>query len=131
MRLKEALKIVRTIEDQRQALYRIGEVLELAEGIEQKIKELEQHIDSIATEIAAQAKKQQEATAVILEAQHAKDVGRLKAELDELTNSIAAAKEGHESKMAMFDRAEKEASQKLESVRTAIRHLTEQLSLTA
>ncbi len=125
MRLKEALKIVRT---QRQALYRIGEVLELAEGIEQKIKELEQHIDSIATEIVAQTKKEQEATAVI---QHAKHVGRLKAELDELTNSVAAAKEEHESKMAMFDRAEKEASQKLESVRTEIRHLTEHLSLTA
>ena len=41
MRLKEAVKIIRTIEEQRQALNTIGEVLELAAGIEQNIKELE------------------------------------------------------------------------------------------
>lgn len=131
MRLKEAVKIVRTIEDQRQALNRIGEVLELAEGIEQKIKELERRRDSIGTEIAAQAKKEHDAALAMLEAQHAKDVGRLKAELDALTVSISAAKKEHESKMAMFDRAEKEASRKLESVRAEIRRLTEQLRQTA
>ncbi len=58
MRLKEALKIVRTIEDQRQALNRIGEVLELAAGIEQKIEELELRGVNLETEIIAQAKKE-------------------------------------------------------------------------
>ncbi len=131
MRLKEAVKIVRTIEDQRQALNRIGEVLELAEGIEQKIKELERRRDNLESEITAQAKKEHEAALALLEAQHAKEVARLKAELDGLNVSISVAKKDHESKMAMFDRAEKEASRNLESVRTEIRRLTEQLRQTA
>lgn len=131
MRLKEAVKIVRAIEDQRQALNRIGEVLELAEGIEQKIKELERRRDNLETEVAAQAKREHEAAVALLEAQHAKDVARLRAELDGLNVSISTAKKDHESKMAMFDRAEKEASRNLESVRTEIRRLTEQLRQTA
>ena len=99
MRLKEAVKIVRTIEDQRQALNRIGEVLELAEGIEQKIKELERRRDNLATEIAARAKQEHETALTLLEAHHAKDVARLKAELDGLTASISTAKKEHESWM--------------------------------
>ena len=51
--------------------------------------------------------------------------------MDGLTASISTAKKEHESKMAMFDRAEKEASRNLESVRTEIRRLTEQLHQTA
>ncbi len=79
MRLKEAVKIIRTIEEQRQALNTIGEVLELAAGIEQKIKELERRRDDLEHEVADQAKKEHEA-------QHAKDVARLKAELDGLSD---------------------------------------------
>lgn len=131
MRLKEAVKIIRTIEEQRQALNTIGEVLELAAGIEQKIKELERRRENLQHEVAVQAKKEHEAAVAALEAQHAKDVARLKAELDGLTKSIAAAKEEHERKMAMFDRAENEASENLETVRKDIRRLTEQLRLTA
>ncbi len=55
MRLKEAVKIIRTIDEQRQALNKIGEVLELAEGFEQEIKELERRRDSLETAIAAPA----------------------------------------------------------------------------
>ena len=131
MRLKEAVKIIRTIEEQRQALNTIGEVLELAAGIEQKINELELRGVNLETEIIAQAKKEHETAVALLEAQHAKDVTRLKAELDGLTKSIAAAKEAHERKMAMFDRADNEASENLETVRKDIRRLTEQLRLTA
>ena len=127
MRLKEAVKIIRTIEEQRQALNTIGEVLELAAGIEQKIKELERRRDNLEHEVADQAKKEHEAAVAALEAQHAKDVARLKAELDGLTKSIAAAKEEHERKMAMFDRVENEASENLETVWKDIRRLTEQL----
>ncbi len=131
MRLKEAVKIIRTIEEQRQALNTIGEVMELAAGIEQKIKELERRRDNLQHEVVAQAKKEHEAAVATLEAQHGKDVARLKAELDGLTKSIAAAKEEHERKMTMFDRAENEASENLETVRKDIRRLTEQLRLTA
>ncbi len=131
MRLKEAVKIIRTIEEQRQALNTIGEVLELAAGIEQKINELELRGVNLETEIIAQAKKEHETAVALLEAQHANDVTRLKAELDGLTKSIAAAKEEHERKMAMFDRAENEASENLETVRKDVRRLTEHLCLTA
>ncbi len=86
MRLKEAVKIIRTIEEQRQALNTIGEVLELAAGIEQKIKELERRRDNLEHEVADQAKKEHEAAVAALEVQHAKDVARLKAELDGLSD---------------------------------------------
>ncbi len=131
MRLKEAVKTIRTIDEQRQALNKIGEVLELAERIEQEIKDLERRRDTVQTEVAERAKKDHEAAVASLEAQHANEIARLKAELDGLTKAIAAAKEEHESKMDMFDRAEKEASENLERVRTEIRRLTEQLRLTA
>ncbi len=131
MRLKEAVKIIRTIEEQRQALNTIGEGLELAAGIEQKIKELDRRRDNLEHEVADQPKKEHEAAVAALEAQHAKDVARLKAELDGLTKSIAAAKGKHERKMAMFDRAENEGSGNLETVRSEIRGLTERLRQTA
>ena len=111
MRLKEAVKIIRTIDEQRQALNKIG--------------------DTDQTAAAERPKKEHEAAVASLEAQHANEITRLKAELDGLTKAIAAAKEEHESKMDMFDRAEKEASENLERVRTEIRRLTEQLRLTA
>ena len=40
MKVKEALKIIREIDSQRQALDKIGEVLEVAEGIEKAVQEL-------------------------------------------------------------------------------------------
>ena len=131
MRLKEAVKIIRTIEEQRQALNTIGEVLELAAGIEQKIKELERRRDNLQHEVAVQAKKEHETALALLEAQHAQDVAKLKAELDGLSASVTVAKEEHESKMAMFDRAQKEANNNLESIRSEIRGLTERLRQTA
>ena len=124
MRLKEAVKIIQEIDEQRQALNKIGEVLEPAEGIEQHIKDLERRRNDIQSEIAAQARQEHKAAVALLEAQHAEDVGRMKKEVDGLTQE-------HERKMAMYDNEEKGAINRIETVRAEIKRLTEHLRQSA
>ncbi|MCH9052625.1 MAG: hypothetical protein IIA72_16380, partial [Proteobacteria bacterium] len=102
MKVKEALKIVREIDSQRQALDKIGEVLEVAEGIERDIKNLERQRDRLKSEVADEAKREHKAAAALLEAQHANETQRMKTELDRLAQSLRNARVEHESKMAAF-----------------------------
>ncbi len=125
MKVKEALKIIREIDSQRQALDKIGEVLEVAEGIERDIKNLERQRDHLKGEVADEAKREHKAAAALLEAQHVNETRRMKTELDRLAQSLRNARVEHESKLAAFAREEQEAKNKLDTVRAEIKTLTE------
>ena len=125
MQVKEALKIIREIDSQRQALDKIGEVLEVAEGIERDIKDLERQRERLKLEVADEAKREHKAAAALLEAQHANEIQRMKTELDRLAQSLRNARVEHESKLAAFAREEQEAKNKLDTVRAEIKALTE------
>ncbi len=131
MRMKEALKIIREIDSQRQALDKIGEVLEVAEGIERDIKNLERQRERLKSEVADEAKREHKAASVLLEAQHANETQRMKAELDRLAQSLRNARVEHESKMAAFDREEQEAKKKVDAVRAEIKTLTDRFRVSA
>ncbi len=121
MKVKEALNIIREIDSQRQALDKIGEVLEVAEGIERDIKDLERQRDRLKREVADEAKREHKAAAALLEAQHANESQRMKTELDRLAQSLRTARVEHESKMAAFEREKQEA--KRECKAAALDHL--------
>ncbi len=125
MKVKEALKIIREIDSQRQALDKIGEVLEVAEGIERDIKNLERQRDHLKREVADEAKREHKAAVALLEAQHVNETRRMKTELDRLAQSLRNARVEHESKLAAFAREEQEAKKKLDTVRAEIKTLTE------
>ncbi len=125
MKVKEALKIIREIDSQRQALGKIGEVLEVAEGIERDIKNLERQRDHLKREVADEAKREHKAAVALLEAQHVNETRRMKTELDRLAQSLRNARVEHESKLAAFAREEQEAKKKLDTVRAEIKTLTE------
>ncbi len=111
MKVKEALKIIREIDNQRQALNKIGEVLKVTEGIESGIKNLESQRERLKREVADAAEQGYKAAA-LLETQHANESQRMKTELDGLAQSLRDAGVEHESKMAAFEREEQEAKQK-------------------
>ncbi len=125
MKVKEALKIIREIDSQRRALDKIGEVLEVAEGIERDIKNLERQRDHLKGEVADEAKREHKAAVALLEAQHVNETRRMKTELDRLAQSLRNARVEHESKLAAFEREEQEAKKKLDTVRAEIKTLTE------
>ena len=125
MKVKEALKIIREIDSQRQALDKIGEVLEVAEGIERDIKNLERQRDHLKGEVADEAKREHKAAVALLEAQHVNELRRMKTELDRLAQSLRNARVEHESRMAAFAREEQEAKKKVDTVRTEIKTLTD------
>ena len=125
MKVKEALKIIREIDSQRQALDKIGEVLEVAEGIERDIKDLERQRERLKLEVADEAKREHKAAAALLEAQHANEIQRMKTELDRLAQSLRNARVEHEAKLAAFEREEQEAKKKVDTVRTEIKTLTD------
>ena len=125
MKVKEALRIIREIDSQRQALDKIGEVLEVAEGIERDIKDLERQRERLKLEVADEAKREHKAAAALLEAQHANEIQRMKTELDRLAQSLRNARVEHESKLAAFEREEQEAKKKVETVRAEIKTLTD------
>ncbi|MFB3149263.1 MAG: hypothetical protein ACE10M_01695 [Alphaproteobacteria bacterium] len=125
MKVKEALKIIREIDSQRQALDKIGEVLEVAEGIERDIKDLERQRERLKLEVADEAKREHKAAAALLEAQHANEIQRMKTELDRLAQSLRNARVEHESKLAAFEREEQEAKKKVDTVRAEIKTLTD------
>ena len=125
MKVKEALKIIREIDSQRQALDKIGEVLEVAEGIERDIKNLERQRDHLKGEVADEARREHKAAVALLEAQHVNETRRMKTELDRLAQSLRNARVEHESKLAAFAREEQEAKKQLDTVRAEIRTLTE------
>lgn len=127
MQVKEALKIIKEIDSQRQALNRIGEVLEVADGIERDIKNLERQRERLKREVADEAKREHKAAAALLEAQHANETQRMKAELDRLAQSLRNARVEHESRMAAFAREEQEAKKRVDAVRAEINALTERL----
>ncbi len=131
MQVKEALKIIREIDNQRQALNKIGEVLEMAEGIERDIKNLERQRERLKREVADEAKREHKAAAVLLEAQHANEIQRMKTELDRLAQSLRNARVEHESRMAAFEREEHDAKRKLDAVRIEIKTLTERFRQSA
>ena len=131
MKVKEALKIIREIDSQRQALDKIGEVLEVAEGIERDIKNLERQRDHLKREVADEARREHKAAVALLEAQHVNETQRMKTELDRLAQSLRNARVEHESKMAAFAREEQEATKKLDAVRAEIRALTERFRQSA
>ena len=125
MKVKEALKIIREIDSQRQALDKIGEVLEVAEGVERDIKNLERQRDHLKREVADEVKREHKAAVALLEAQHVNETRRMKTELDRLAQSLRNARVEHESKLAAFAREEQEAKNKLDTVRAEIKTLTE------
>ena len=125
MKVKEALNIIREIDSQRQALDKIGEVLEVAEGIERDIKNLERQRDHLKGEVADEARREHKAAVALLEAQHVNETRRMKTELDRLAQSLRNARVEHESKLAAFAREEQEAKKQLDTVRAEIRTLTE------
>ncbi len=125
MKVKEALKIIREIDSQRQALDKIGEVLEVAEGIERDIKNLERQRDRLKSEVADEAKREHKAAATLLDAQHTNETQRMKTELDRLAQSLRSARVEHESKLAAFAREEQEAKKKVDAVRAEIKTLTD------
>ena len=127
MKVKEALKIIREIDSQRRALDKIGEVLEVAEGIERDIKNLERQRERLKREVAEEAKREQKAAAALLDAQHANETQRMKTESDRLTQSIRTVRVEHEAKMAAFEREEEEAKKKADSFRAEIKRLTDRL----
>ena len=125
MKMKEALKIIREIDSQRQALDKIGEVLEVAEGIERDIKNLEHQRDRLKREVADEAKREHKAAVALLEAQHANETQRMKTELDRLAQSLRSARMEHESRLAEFEREEQAAKKKVDKVRAEIKTLTD------
>ncbi len=132
MQVKEAPKITREIDSQRQAVDKIGEVLEVAEGIERDIegmerdiKNLERQRDRLKSELADETKREHKAAAALIEAQHANETQRMKSELDQLAQLHRNARVEHQSKMAAFEREEQEAKEKLDAVRAEIKALTE------
>lgn len=127
MQFKEALKIIREIDGQRQALNKISEVLEVAEGIERDIKNLERQRDRLKREVAEEAKLEHKAAAALLDAQHASETQRMKTELDRLAQSLRTARVEHEAKLAAFEREEQEAKKKVDAVRAEIKSLTDRL----
>ncbi len=124
MHVKEALKIIREIDSQRQAVGKIGEVLEVAEGIERDIKNLERQRERLKREVADETKQEHKAAA-LLEAQHATESQRMKTELDRLAQSLRTARMEHESKLAAFEREKQEAKKKVDAVRAEIKTLTD------
>ena len=131
MKVKEALKIIREIDSQRQALDKIGEVLEVAEGIERDIKDLERQRERLKREVADEAKREHQAASALLEAQHGNETQRMKTELDRLAQSLRSARVEHESKLAAFEREEQEAKKKVDAVRAEIKTLTERFRQSA
>ena len=127
MQFKEALKIIREIDSQRQALDKIGEVLEVAEGIERDIKNLERQRERLKREVAEETKREQKAAAALLDAQHANETQRMKTETDRLSQSIRTVRVEHEAKMEAFEQEEDEAKKKVESFRAEIKRLTDRL----
>ncbi len=124
MNVKEALKIVREIDSQRRALNKVGEVLELVEGIERDTKNLERQRERLKREVVDEAKREYK-VAAMLEAQNADETQRMKTELDRLAQSLRDARVEHESKMAAFEREEQEAKKKLDAIQIAIKPLME------
>ncbi len=131
MHVKEALKIIKEIDSQRQALDKIGEVLEVAEGIERDIKNLERQRERLKREVADEAKREHKAAAALLEAQHTNETQRMRTELDRLAQSHRTARVEHQSKMAAFEREEQEAKKHLDAVRAEIRTLTDRFRQSA
>ena len=127
MQFKEALKIIREIDSQRQALNKIGAVLEVAEGIERDIKNLERQRERLKREVAEETKREQKAAAALLDAQHANETQRMKTETDRLSQSIRTVRVEHEAKMEAFEQEEDEAKKKVESFRAEIKRLTDRL----
>ena len=125
MHVKEALKIIREIDSQRQAVGKIGEVLEVAEGIERDIKNLERQRDRLKSELADETKREHKAAAALIEAQHANETQRMKSELDQLAQLHRNARVEHQSKMAAFEREEQEAKKKVDAFRAEIRTLAD------
>ncbi len=125
MQVKEALKIIRAIGSQRQAVDKIGEVLEVAEGIERDIKNLERQRERLKREVADETKREHKAAAALIEARHANETQRLKTEMDQLAQSHRNARVEHQSKMAAFEREEQEAKKKVDAVRAEIKTLTD------
>ncbi len=130
MQVKEALKIIREIDSQRQALDKIGEVLEVAEGIERDIKNLERQRERLKREVADETKREHKAAALI-EARHGNETQRLKTEMDQLAQSLRTARVEHQSKMAAFEREEQEAKKKVDAFRAEIRTLTDRFRQSA
>ena len=132
MQVKEAPKITREIDSQRQAVDKIEEVLEVAEGIERDIegierdiKNLERQRDRLKSELADETKREHKAAAALIEAQHANETQRMKSELDQLAQLHRNARVEHQSKMAAFEREEQEAKKKVDAFRAEIRTLAD------
>ena len=131
MKYKDAIKIIEGINKERQALNRIGEMLELAVEAEKEVKTLEQRRDKLSKEIGERAKREHEVAMTLLKAEHAKEIDHIKKDIDDLGASLSEARQKHDNKIARYAREEREAKQSLEMVRGEIKCLTERLRQSA
>ncbi len=131
MRYKDAIKIIEEINKERQALNRVGEMLELAVEAEKEVKTLEQRRDKLSKEIGERAKREHSVALTLLKAEHAKETDRMKMELEDLAATLNTSRLGHETSMARFAKEEGEARRNLEIVRGEIKSLTQRLQQSA
>ncbi len=131
MRYKDAIKIIEDINRERQALHRIGEMLELAVEAEKEVKTLEQRRDKLSKEIGERAKREHGVALSLLKAEHAKETDRMKMEIEDFAGTLNAARLGHETSMARFAKEEREARRNLDMVRGEIKSLTHRLQQSA
>lgn len=131
MRYKDAIKIIEDINGERQALNRVGEMLELAVEAEKEVKTLEHRRDRLSKEIGERAKREHSVALSLLKAEHAKETDRMKIEIEDLAGTLNAARLGHETSMARFAKEEREARRNLDMVRGEIKILSERLQQSA
>lgn len=127
MKYKDAIRIIEGIHQERQALDRVGEMLELAVEAEQEVKGLERRRDNLSKEIGERAKREHRVALTLLRAEHAKESDHMKQEIEDLSGSLNASRLVHETNMARFAEEEREARCSLEMVRGEIKSLTERL----